>query len=124
MLLPIPNILNSNLFCKSELLMLLLLPIVSSVLVKLILKSHSFKISIKCMLEYLLFISCCNLTILSGSPCGSEGATFILLPTLLFLICTSLLLGILAFNSSKLFAVEVFNFTTNSLASSGNPSNS
>jgi hypothetical protein len=46
---------------------LLPFPIVSRVLVKLILKSHSFKISIKCILDHLLFISCCNLIILSGS---------------------------------------------------------
>jgi hypothetical protein len=38
-----------------------------------------------------------------------------LLPTLLFLICTSLLLGILAFNTSKLFANEDFHFAVNSL---------
>ena len=96
-LLPIPNIHNSNLFCKLASLILLLLPIVSSFLVKLILKSHSFKISIKCILDHLLFISCCNLIILSGSSCGLEGVSLIFLPTLLFLICTRGLLEIFVF---------------------------
>lgn len=122
-LLPIPNIHNSSLFCRSVGLILLLLPIVSSSLVKLILKSHSFKISMRWILDHLLFISCCNLIILSGSSYGSEGVIFMLLPTLLFLICTSLLLGILVFNASKLFANKDFNFAVNSLGAKGKLSN-